>query len=263
MTHFAPAIYRRDGCILEAQFKCCCLSERRPVIGYMALWIIAFLGSSVSVAAQDGADAVPQSDTPDLSGTQDSVSSNSEPDPIYTPLSLKQKWLYSVSQIFGANRLATYAANAVYDQIYDVPKQWGRNGDSLAVRLASHFGDSFIRYNVQFALQSLDHEDPRYFRSHLQGAWHRTSYAVVHTLVVRKDDQSWMPAYSLLVTDYGMPYVIRQWRPERFQTMNELGAGTMGLGIRIGSNVFAEFWPDLKKKLTRVPLLRGRIAAMP
>ena len=123
----------------------------------------------MSLVAQDPADAEPQSDQPNL---------DSPAEPIYTPLSLKQKWLYSVSQIFGPSRLAAYATHTVYDQIFDLPKQWGGSGESLAVRLASHFGDSVIKYNLQFAMQSLDHEDPRYPRSRLHGGWHRTRYAI-------------------------------------------------------------------------------------
>lgn len=243
-------------------------------MSYGALRVVAFFSSfiCISISAQTPVKVAMESELPLLcDGSWDvEYSSKStaairahnatlvEPADafVYTPLSLKDKWLFSISQIFGASRLLAYAANALYDQIYDVPKQWGSSGDSLAIRLANHFGDSLIRYNLQFVVQSLDREDPRYFRSHLHGGWHRTRYAVLHTFVVRNDDQSWMPAYSRLVTDFGMPYIIRQWRPERFYAMSDLEAANMGLGIQIGSNILTEFWPDLKRKLTSVPLLR-------
>jgi hypothetical protein len=227
-----------------------------PSMSYPALWIVALLGCSVCLPAQDPADGVTQSDTdtPNIeSGTQ----------PIYTPLSLKQKWLYSVSQIFGPSRLAAYAVSAAYDQIYDVPKQWGGNGESLSERLASHFGDSFIRNNIQFGVQALDHEDPRYPRSSLHGGWNRTRYAIVHTFVVPKDNGTWMPAYSLLVTSFGTPYIISQWRPERFRSMNGPALASLGISVRLGSDIFSEFWPDLKKKLATVPALRRHIAFLP
>jgi len=179
-------------------------------------------------------------------------------EPVYTPLDLKQKWLYSMGEIFGPARLAASAVHAAFDQLNDMPKQWGTSGDSMAVRLAGHFGDSFLRHNVEFAVRALDHEDPRYFRSGRHGRWNRTEDAVAHTFAVRKDDGSLMPAYSLLVTDYGAPFIVREWRPDRFRTMNGLETGTLGIGIAMGSNIFAEFWPDLKKKLPKIPFSRQR-----
>ncbi len=178
--------------------------------------------------------------------------------PIYTSLNLKQKWLYSMEEIFGPARLAAYAVHAGIDQMNDTPKQWGTSGDSLAVRLTDTFGDSLLRHNVEFAIRALDHEDPRYFRSGQHGAWNRTKYAVVHTFAVRKDDGSLMPAYSLLLTDYGMPFVVREWRPQRFRTMDGMQAGTLGIGIAMGSNIFSEFWPDLKKKLPKLSFIQQR-----
>jgi len=231
--------------------------------------IALVLASSICLLAQESEAVRPQVDQPEESSTsaaEDLLPGSPIPpvaapeivsqagagnQAVYAPLTLKQKWLYSMSEIFGPSRVAAYAAYAIYGNIFNFPKQWGRSGDSLAIRLAGNFGNSLIRHNVQFAMQALDHEDPRYFRSGQHGAWSRTKYAVVHTFAVRKDDGSWMPAYSLLATDYGMPYIVRQWRPERFHTMDGIQIGTLGIGISMGSNIFNEFWPDLKKKLPK------------
>jgi hypothetical protein len=209
--------------------------------------ILAQFAGCVSAWAQQDPDPVPALDqlAPDSSSSDPSVEST------YAPLTLKQKWLFSVEETFGPQRIAGYAMHTIFDYAFDLPKQWGREGDSLAVRMASDFGDSLIRHDLQFAIQALDHEDPRYFRSNLHGGFKRTKYAILHTLVVRNDNGSWMPAYSLLVTDYGMPFLVRQWRPDRMHALTGFEAGTMGLGISMGSNVFFEFLPDLKKKLPK------------
>lgn len=238
------------------------------------VWFALVVGSSVAALAQEVAGPAADLNTPESSSTESeeagvpaaTVSSPGATDlvsptstsgePVYTPLTLKQKWLYSVSEIFGPSRLAGYTVHTIVDYAFDRPKQWGRSGDSFAVRAADHFGDAFIRYNLQFAIQAIDHEDPRYFRSGQHGGWNRTKYALVHTFVVRRDDQSWMPAYSLLATTYGMPFIIRQWRPEAFHTMSGIEAGSVGIGISMGSNIFSEFWPDLKRKLSKAPFLR-------
>lgn len=238
------------------------------------VWFALVVGSSIAALAQEAASPAPDLNTPELSSTETeeaAVPSATGPmpgelalvpqtsasaDPAYTPLTLKQKWLYSVSEIFGPARVAGYTMHTIFDYAFDLPKQWGREGDSLAMRAASHLGDNFLRYNIQFAIQAADHEDPRYFRSGQHGAWKRTKYAVLHTFVVRSDDQSWMPAYSLLASAYAVPYIRREWRPEAFHRMSGVEAGSSEIGITVGSNIFNEFWPDLKKKLSKAPFVR-------
>jgi hypothetical protein len=224
-----------------------------PILAGIA--IVALLAGSIRARSQ------PPPDMPDLSSSSgDDVvlvaspgtSSGSSTDATYAPLSIKEKWLFSVGEAFGPSRLAGYAVHSMFDYALDLPRQWGREGDSLEVRGASVAGTSFIRHDIQFAIQALDHEDPRYFRSGLHGALPRIRYAMLHTFVVRKDDRSWMPAYSLFITDYGTPYLVRQWRPDRFHAVDGVEAGTLGLGVAMGSNIFNEFLPDLKKKLPKL-----------
>lgn len=222
----------------------------------MSLLGVASFGTALILAQFAGGLTVWAQQDPDPEPTVDQLapgSSSSDPsvESPYSPLTFKEKWLFSVSQVFGPQRFAGYAMHTMFDYAFDLPKQWGREGDSLAVRVASDFGTNLIRHDLQFAIQAIDHEDPRYFRSNLHGGFKRTKYAVLHTLVARNDNGSWMPAYSLLITDYGMPYLVRQWRPDPMHALTGFEAGTMGLGVSMGSNIFYEFLPDLKKKLPK------------
>jgi hypothetical protein len=175
----------------------------------------------------------------------------------FAPLNLKQKYLYSINEIFGISPLLAIAAHAALDQAGVAPVQWGKNADSLAIRVASHFGDALLRHNLEFGVRALDHEDPRYFRMGHGNPWSRAKYAVLHTFAVRSDSGRTMPAYSLFVTDFGMPFVVREWHPGRQYALNQVEAGTLAVGVGMGSNLFNEFWPDLKK------LLPGRLSQGP
>ena len=198
---------------------------------------------NVSSALAQDAEAEPAAQ--DLADSSPAVA----PTPVYQPLTLKQKYLYSFNQMFGPQRLVKISIYAALDQAGVRPSQWGRSPDSYAVRLASRFGDSFLRHNIEFGVRALDHEDPRYFRSGQGGAWSRTKYAIGHTFAVRNDNGNLMPAYSLLASDYGLPFLVRQWRPERFHTSNGFEAGSVALSVGVATNIFQEFWPDLKRKL--------------
>jgi hypothetical protein len=171
------------------------------------------------------------------------------PAPAYLPLTLGQKYLYSLGEIFGPDRLIAMAGRAALDQMDIHPVEWGKRPSSLAIRFASHFGDSLLKHSLQFGVRALDHEDPRYFRLGHGRPWTRVGHAVAHTFVVRSDRGGWMPAYSLVVTDYGTPYLVRRWRPEQFRTAAALQTGTFNVGVDIGANILKEFWPDLRKAL--------------
>ena len=185
-----------------------------------------------------------------LAGSFD-LHAQDDPPPAYVPLTLEQKYLFTLNKVTGQGGLAVVLLKSSVDQFRDMPRQWGVNADSFAVRAASRFGRSFVRQNLAFGIRALDGEDPRYFVSGHGGKWTRTKYAIVHSFAVRNDRGNLMPAYSLLISSYATPFIVNEWRPDRVSVARELGNGTGAIGFAVGSSIFQEFWPDMKKKLRR------------
>lgn len=185
----------------------------------------------------------------DPPGLSISTSSAIAPAPSYTPLDLKQKYFYSLDQMAGPTQWIGFAVNATLDQVQKSPVAWGNNTASFGVRMANHFGRSFVRENIAFGVGALDHEDPRYFRLGQGTNWKRAKYALSRTLMARRDDGGWMPAYSRFVADYATPLLGQTWRPEKFSVVRGVRGGSVALGIDFGSNLVQEFWPDIKKKV--------------
>jgi hypothetical protein len=173
--------------------------------------------------------------------------SNSDAD--YTPLTFKERYLYSVQRIFSVPTVAGILVRTSIDQGTDTPSGWGGGVDGYAVRLASHFGRAFVYENVAFGVRAIDHEDPRYFVLGHGTAWTRVKYATKATFVVRRDNGDMIPAYSRFVADYSMPFISQTWHPDGIQAGREFRSGTVSLGLGVANNVFREFWPDLKHKL--------------
>jgi hypothetical protein len=169
--------------------------------------------------------------------------------PPYTPITLKQKYIYSIEQMFSGPRLAAILAHTAIDQAEVSPHAWGSNAPAFGVRAVSLFGRGFIRATIASGIRGLDHEDPRYFYSHKKSNWDRTKYAVAHTFEVRNDNGSMMPAYSRFIGDLGMPFLAQTWRPSGVNAPDALRSAGIGLGIGIGMTVAQEFWPDLKHAL--------------
>jgi hypothetical protein len=234
----------------------------RVVVSRIGLPVVLAIGSAAGLFAQQpGLSQAPEDqsapivETPAANVPQEAFAEEPTTQE-YTPLNLKQKYLYSINEIFGISPLLAIVAHAALDQAGVQPAQWGKSPESFGIRATSLFGDLLLRHSLEFGVRALDHEDPRYFRLGQGGGWRRSKYALAHTFLVRSDRGGTMPAYSLFVTDYGMPFVVREWRPDRFHALSGVESGTLAVGIGMGSNLFNEFWPDLKKKLpTR--LFRG------
>jgi hypothetical protein len=169
--------------------------------------------------------------------------------PAYVPLTLEQQYSYSMNKAIGGPGLALVMIKSSFDQLRDTPNQWGSSGDSFAVRTASRFGRSFLRQNIGFGVRALDGEDPRYFPLGTGTKWTRTKYAMGHTFAVRNSSGNYMPAYSLLAADFGTPFLSNKWLPAPYTTPHEVRIGALAVGLAVGSHVFQEFWPDLRKKV--------------
>jgi hypothetical protein len=168
--------------------------------------------------------------------------------PAYTPLDLKHKYLYSLNETMGPARWVGFTIHAAVDQAEKSPGAWGYGADSFGMRVASHFGKSLLRENIAFGVRALDHEDPRYFRLGKGASWTRAKYALSRTFVARNDSGAWMPAYSRFVTTFATPMLIQSWQPEGFSAARGFRGGSIGIGVGFGSNLWQEFWPDMRKR---------------
>jgi hypothetical protein len=167
----------------------------------------------------------------------------------YVPLTLGQSYLWSLHEIFNPAPLLLIAARAAIDHSENNPTRWGQGFGGYSERAAHHLARAAIRQNLAFGIRALDHEDPRYFRSHSKGVWRRAGYAAGRTFVVRSERGGNMPAYSSIVADFGAPFIAQTWRPEAISPSRELTSGAMAIGFTGVSNLGQEFWPDIRKRL--------------
>ena len=178
----------------------------------------------------------------------------------YRALSVGQKYEFAMIKMAGVGAWPTFALRAALDQAGLRPEKWGNGMDSLAVRVASHFGRSFVRQNILFAVRAADHEDPRYFQLLEGSPWRRTKWAVSRAFVARNDSGGWMPAYSRYVANYSVPFIAASWMPGEYHPLTGIRSGSMAFGFNAFSNVSQEFLPDLKRLLRGHPENGGHLA---
>jgi hypothetical protein len=215
-------------------------------------------------SAQAAAPAAVQD--PDSSEAEEALPAVSPTVPAYVPLDLTQKFLYSFNEMMGPPRLIGLTVKAAMDQAQKSPNAWGSGVDSFGVRVASRFGRAFLREDIAFGVRAFDHEDPRYFRAGIGTGQSRTKSALYQTFMARKDNvpggSTWIPAYSRFLSDFAMPFLAQTWRPEPLNVARGFRQGSLAIGMTFGSNLWQEFWPDIRKRfkiLRHAPTLENGV----
>ena len=155
-------------------------------------------------------------------------------------------------KLFGPQAILETVPGTIFDTARNFPRQWGRTGLGTVKRLGSQYGQFAIGETIEMGVSALHREDPRYFRLPDAHIAPRIGHALKSTVIVRGADGSDTVGLARLADVYGAWAVATLWNPPDQRNIRQiLKYGTLGLGIKAGSNVFREFWPDIKKRLKR------------
>jgi hypothetical protein len=165
---------------------------------------------------------------------------------------VESKLQFHVESVYSPLSMAESAAYAGILQDRNTPREWGQGASAYGERFASTVGYSAIHGALAFGLDSTLHEDPRYYRSLDTGFWRRTGHALRATILTRTDSGGEALSAWRLGSAYGAAFLSNQWYPDRLNTVSRsVMQGSLRLGFDFASNLGAEFWPDLKRKMMR------------
>jgi hypothetical protein len=170
----------------------------------------------------------------------------------FTPMTRSERFRNYLTATFGPKSLGTSVARAGLDQLRDSPSEWGQGSAAFGDRLGNAYAKHIIRRTLEFGGTSALHQDDRYFRSGETGIWRRTKYAVASTFLARRDDGQRTFAYARIGSAAGAAYISRAWQPPSTTDISH-AASNFGFTVAtdLGTNVFREFWPDLKRRFQR------------
>lgn len=168
------------------------------------------------------------------------------------PLDLNAKLRFHAESVYSPWSIAGSAAYAGMLQSIGTPEEWGQGSAGYGKRFASTVAGSAIHGALAFGLDSVLHQDPRYYRSGGTGFWHRTAHVLRGTILTRTDKGGETLSTWRLGSAYGAAFLSNQWYPDRLNTVR-LGVlqGSLTLGFNFASNFGFEFWPDVKRKILR------------
>ena len=150
----------------------------------------------------------------------------------------------------GPKALLASGASAGIGHARNDPSAWEQEMAGYGRRYGASFGKRIVDHSIRLAVESALGEDSRYFPSPGKGTWSRIRYAVRNTLVARTENGKETVAVGRLAGTFGGGLVSRTWHPEGHDTfVKGLRSGGISFSFEIATNVFREFWPDLRKRL--------------
>jgi hypothetical protein len=129
---------------------------------------------------------------------------------------------------------------------------WGGSWSGFGKRFASREAQMTISNALEAGIGAAWGEDPRYLRSGRAGVWSRTGYAAKTVFVAHRRDGRLAPAWARYVGGIGGNLVANTWLPPSSTTashsVRRIGNGYLG---RFVSNLWTEFWPDVRNRFTK------------
>jgi len=172
-------------------------------------------------------------------------------DPYEAP-SVGQKAEVFAYRVISPNSLAKSAVTAGLNQWRDSPPEWGQGMAGYGRRYGHKIATRGAESGIGFVTAAALHEDPRYFRLSEGTFGERIRHALKSTFVTHKDDGGQGPSIWRFTSNYGAQFVSNAWRPESETQVGEtLRRGTVSIGYDAATNLFKEFWPDIRRRVFR------------
>ncbi len=166
----------------------------------------------------------------------------------YHPINTRQRAGWFATSTLGPTSLAAGAFTAAIGTARNVPSEYGPHWEGFGKRYPMRFTGIATSNLMETSLGALWGEDPRYFRMAHGPIKKRIAYSLKMAFLAPQRDGSPAPAYARYAAIVGNNFLSNTWRADSEATNHDAVLRSVwGVLGRMGSNEFAEFWPDLKK----------------
>lgn len=170
----------------------------------------------------------------------------------YQPLTAQRKFTLAANQVADRFTLFKAAVRGAFGQATDTPK-CGQGWDAYGTRVGAAAGDAtFYGIFSQAVFPVVLKQDPRYFRLGSGTKGHRVGYALSRVLVTRGDSGRPQPNASKWLGSLAGAGMSNAYYPAADRTAEKtLARAGESIAIEAGVNLLKEFWPDLRRKVSR------------
>ena len=172
---------------------------------------------------------------------------SSEPPPEGKPYNTRN---YRHSLI-GTGAAVRTGAGAVWGEMINHPKEWGRGIAGFGKRIGSGFAGHTVGTTIEYGVGHFLHEETKYHRSEDPSFHARLRSAFSNTfLVYHRGSTKEHPAVGRISGAIGSGLISRLWQPASTRTI-AAGFGSAGtsLGVQFGINMAREYWPRHRQRV--------------
>lgn len=167
----------------------------------------------------------------------------------YTPLTPGERWNHYLHQtlLSPGIYLASFAA-AGGSQLAKDPPEWGQGVDGYGKRAGSLLATFSIQATVQEGAAAALHYDSRRQRCECQGVGRRLAHALAWSFLTKNDEGQTRFNVPVVAGSYAAGMLPMFWYPDRYSPLKDgFRRGSQELGFVVGTNLIAEFSPELKR----------------
>src|SRR5580698_2151632 len=169
----------------------------------------------------------------------------------YVAITAWQRMGWFDEKTFGISNLAGSVPGAAWSTLLDKPREAGPHWEGFAERYGVSLSTNFVSNAMEVGLGAIWGEDPRYVRAGAGAPFKsRIGHALKWTVLAPNRDGELRPAYARFIAFSGSSFATNAWREPSDTTVgHSLIRIPLAFRVRMGSNVFDEFWPDTERKL--------------
>jgi hypothetical protein len=172
----------------------------------------------------------------------------------YQPITGKQRGEWFVTSTVGFVSLAGGGViSSAWGTMKNAPVEYGPHWEGFGKRYGMRLTGVSTGNAMEASFGAMWGEDPRYYR-HGGTFGQRVKHIIVATFTAPGRDGRYRPAYARFIGNVGNNFLSNTWRVESEADASSAAVRCVwGITGKMGANAFAEFWPDVKRKLRRKP----------
>lgn len=170
----------------------------------------------------------------------------------YEPLTSKEKFKLASEDAFDRGTFLLAAGFAGKDELTNASPSFGQGVKGYAHYFVTSYADWAIGdYMTEAIWPSLMHQDPRYFRRGNGRALSRLTYAMGQIFVTHNDSGHTTFNFSEIGGNATAAAISQAYHPDNRDTASAASTFAVQIGVDMASNIMKEFYPDLRRALSR------------
>jgi hypothetical protein len=171
---------------------------------------------------------------------------------IYKSITPKEKFAIAVADSFDRGTVALAAAFAGEGQLARSNPSFGNGIGAYGRYFGTAYADLVIGdFMTEAIYPTLLHQDPRYFRRAKGSGFSRLGYAAGQIFWTHNDSGRTEFNYSEIVGNATAVAISSAYYPDGRNVGSAVSKLGSQIGVDMASNILKEFWPDIRKKLSR------------